>query len=229
MKYLAPERILYGIFLAFAFTLTNTCFAGEQEDQPPKLPTEVTLTNGVTLHQATPLRWAKDKVTLKHTGGVDPIRFSNMADADRKTFEEARDYYLQRQSERDEEARNVSVTLTGQAFVQTNAEGPVKLGALRVYAFPIYALEAFKTYHDAINLPAPLASALTDAEGRFKLVVPGSDPFFVFAQGSRVFSDTTENYEWRITSDSIEDRDNVLLQNENMVEPPTDKEIVIAQ
>lgn len=221
-----PFRIL--CVLALIFTHASLGLADDQDDQPPKLPTEVTLTSGAILHHVSVVRWAKDRVTLKHSGGADPVRFVNMALKDREVFEAAKDYYLARQAEEDEARRNISVTIKGQAFVQTNGAGPSKLGAMRIYAFPLEALEAFKTYHDTVNLPHPLASALTDADGRFKLTVPGSDPFLIFAQGSRTLGDTTENYEWHVSSETIEDRNNLLLQNENMVEP-TDKNIVIAQ
>ncbi|MDB6095687.1 MAG: hypothetical protein JWM32_3249 [Verrucomicrobia bacterium] len=44
----------------------------------PGLPTEVELTNGVTLHKASVVHWYYDKVVLKHQAGTDPIKFEHI-------------------------------------------------------------------------------------------------------------------------------------------------------
>lgn len=217
--------------LALTIIVASACFADDATPQPPKLPHDVTLTNGAVLHHVSVIRWGKETVTLKHDSGADPIRYSNMAPDTRKAFEDARDYYFDHPADTATKKADDSVVLTGQAFIQTAGAGPSKLGAMRVYAFPMNALSEFDTYQDTVNLPKPLASVVTDAEGRFKLTIPGTDPFFVFAQGQRRVGSAAyghnEFYEWHIQSDAIEDRSNLLLQNENLC-PPSKKKIEIA-
>lgn len=55
------------------------------------LPTEVKLTNGVTLHQASVFKWYPDHVDLKHVGGNDPIRYGFIAPDQREVFEAHRE------------------------------------------------------------------------------------------------------------------------------------------
>jgi len=215
---LGRGRVLCTIILAAAFA--TACIADDNTEQTPKLPADVTLSNGAILHNVSVVRWEKDQVTLKHSGGADPVRYVNMAPADRKVFEDARDYFVGRAPD--------SVTLTGQAFIQTKGAGPSILGSVTVYAFQEYALSEFGTSGHEVDLPTPLASAVTDADGRFKLKIPGTEPFFVFAQASRRVGDNLEHYEWRIDSADISDRNNLLLTNNNM-STPTRRKVVIAQ
>jgi hypothetical protein len=70
--------------------------------------------------------------------------------------------------------------------------------------------------HEVV-MPTQLASTVTDADGRFKLKVPGSEPFVVFAEVYRVMTrEDSELDQWLIKSADIEDRDNFLLQNGNL-------------
>ena len=95
-------------------------------DAPP-LPHECHLTSGAVLHHVKVLKWGEDSVTLKHDGGADPIRYSNMAAADRAAFEAGRDYAEANPPQEAPKAPQ-QVSFTGQAFVNTVGDGPGKIG-----------------------------------------------------------------------------------------------------
>jgi len=125
------------------------------------------------------------------------------------------------------------VSIAGQVFITTQNGDAVKMSSVPIYAFPISGLTAFDTYGDTVNLPAPLAKVVSDADGAFRLVVPGSDDFFIFAQGQRLVHDSPqrshfETFEWLIKSDDIADGERLLL-NEANARPQTPKHIVIAE
>jgi hypothetical protein len=125
-----------------------------------------------------------------------------------------------------------TVTIKGQAFVQTIDSGPMKLAAMKVYAFPISALSAFPDPSDivdptkTVNLPKPWAVTSTDVEGHFTLKVENDQPFFIFANGGYY---TRKGrfiaFEWRVPLASIDDRDNLVLQNNNAKTPQQKVEI----
>ncbi len=200
--------------------LRCTAFAS---DAPP-LPKECHLTSGVVLHHVSVIRWGQDAVTLKHDGGADPVRYANMADADRAAFEAARDFNAENPppvvSKPDPE-----VTFTGQAFVNTTSDGPVKMGGMTIYAFPVSASSAFdETMADeltpmTVKLPKPLATTLTDGDGNFKMTVPGTDPFVLFAMAWRSYGHGPyvylHRYMWRIKSDDI-GSDLILSQRQKL-------------
>lgn len=50
--------------------------AEEAKKPAPVMPPEVTLTTGRVLRKVEVIRWEKDRVVLKYSGGVDPIAFS---------------------------------------------------------------------------------------------------------------------------------------------------------
>ncbi len=61
-----------------AVLLAGLCCAAycAEEKPAPVMPTEVTLTTGRVLRNVKVIRWEKDRVVLKHSGGADPIAFS---------------------------------------------------------------------------------------------------------------------------------------------------------
>ena len=74
--------------LLLSVALCSSLFAADdKKEEKPPLPTEVKLTNGATLRRVSVVRWQKDTVVLKHVGGVDPIRYVNIAPEQRLIFE----------------------------------------------------------------------------------------------------------------------------------------------
>lgn len=188
-------------------------------DSMPPLPQDVTLTSGVTLHHVSVVKWGNEQVVLKHDGGADPIRYSNMVAADRAAFETARDYRLSHAVAK----TNPEVSFTGQALINIFNEGPVKVGGMTIYAFPMSVLSEFdaidSTEPVTIKLPKPLTSVVTDGDGNFKMTVPGNEPFFIFALVWRSFGTERQaflhRYRWLIKSSDIRD-DIILSQSQKM-------------
>lgn len=113
-----------------------------------------------------------------------------------------------------------TVTIAGQAFLQTIDQGPMKLAAMKVYAIPLDAIEKFDDPDPTISLPKPLAMVVTDVEGRFSIDVPVAQRFFIYAVGGY----TTRRgrfipFEWHIPQDAISDKSNLQLQNTNSDSP----------
>lgn len=75
------------LFLLLALSLS----AEDKKPEPPALPVKMVLKNGSVLNSVKVVRWEKDRVVLKHGGGVDPIRFDWMSAEDRKAFEANKD------------------------------------------------------------------------------------------------------------------------------------------
>jgi len=63
--------------ILLALLLCSSVLAEEAKTLPP-LPSSVTLKNGYVLKNVSVVRWDKDAVVLKHSAGVDPVRFDGM-------------------------------------------------------------------------------------------------------------------------------------------------------
>jgi hypothetical protein len=116
-----------------------------------------------------------------------------------------------------------TVTVSGQAYLQTIDQGPMKLAAMKVYAIPLAALSKFDDVDAEITLPKPLAKTVTDVDGKFTLKIPADQPFFIFAMGGY----TTRRgryitFEWHIAQADISDPTSLQLQNTNS-DPPQHK------
>jgi hypothetical protein len=115
------------------------------------------------------------------------------------------------------------VVVSGQAYLQTIDQGPMKLAAMKVYAIPLAALSKFDDVDAEITLPTPLAKTVTDVDGKFTLKIPTDQPFFIFAMGGY----TTHRgryitFEWHIAQADISDPSSLQLQNTNS-DPPQHK------
>ena len=91
------------------------------------------------------------------------------------------------------------VTHKGQAFIVTQGAGNYKMGALSVYVLPPEAAKQFESVFGTVQLPKPLTTAITDADGNFQFSLPKGQGGFVFAQGRRSVGRYDEIYEWRVS------------------------------
>jgi hypothetical protein len=68
-------------------------------------------------------------------------------------------------------------------------------------------------------LGTPISSVKTDADGKFKLMVPRSDEFVLAASASRDVGSESESYLW-IVVDSLrgKDRGQIFLSNDNLAD-----------
>jgi hypothetical protein len=183
-------------------------------------PTELKLTNGATLHNVSVVRWEKDRVILKHAGGIDPIRYDHIDAAQRAAVLEVRDAATAAAAKAKAEnpatppASPASDVIEGQAFIVTRGAGNYKLGGMIIYAFPSERMGAFQT-NLTVELGEPIAKATTDSDGKFKLKLPSTESYFLFARSTRLAGSHQEDYEWIVQSSDITDRTNVLLENSN--------------
>jgi hypothetical protein len=187
-------------------------------------PTELKLTNGATLRNVSVVRWEKDRVILKHAGGIDPVRYDHIDAGQRATVLEARDAAAAVAAKAKAEqpiipsAVQAGNVIEGQAFIVTRGAGNYKLGGMTIYAFPGDRMGAFDG-SSTVDLGEPTATAKTDADGKFKLKLPNSEDYFVFARSMRLAGSSQEDYEWIVKSSEITDRTNVLLENSNHTVP----------
>lgn len=215
-----PRLLCWAVLVWAAFGLPGA--AAEPPGPPPPVPSDVQLRNGVILHRVTVIRWEKDRVVLKHAGGADPIRYVDLADSQKAAIMARGQYEIDHPAApRQAATANAGSGATlykGSVFVPTvvnrdvknpygipPATGVYKFSGVTVYAFPLPALSAFDDNRETVDLPKPLATATTDAEGLFTLSVPAGIPHFLFCQGQRIVSGGHENCAWRVQAQDIKD------------------------
>ena len=116
-----------------------------------------------------------------------------------------------------------SFETTGEVFVVTAGRETVKLSNSSVYLHRLEnvqplidrlkagedAFEVFKSSRDLL----PIASAVTDSDGRFKIKVPSTGRYVVEVSESRNVGSTSEHYWWLVPVSS----DKVTLNNSNLI------------
>jgi len=190
----------------------------------PTMPSTFRLTNGTVLRNVSVVRWMRESVTVKHTGGADTIYYSYIAEADRAAVLAARDEAL-KHPKPDETKKAEDNSIKGSVTVATDGGADVQLGGVTVYAVSIDALNLFSTEDRNVKLPKALASVVTDADGQFSLVVPGHEDYFIFAKAAKLVGESWGYYEWRIPVSQLGDRQNVVLAGSSSV-PREEQKIV---
>ncbi|HWA09716.1 MAG TPA: hypothetical protein VG838_09725 [Opitutaceae bacterium] len=192
-------------------------------EPPPPVPADVQLRNGAVLHRVTVLRWEKDRVILKHAGGADPVRYVDIADSQKAAIMARGEYEMAHPAAPRQSALPAATPVDANAIVykgtvsvptvinrdvkspygSMSSSGVYKFAGVTVYAFPLSALAAFDGERDPVDLPKPLASAVTDAEGAFTLTVPAGAPHFLFCEAQRSVTGGNENCAWRVQAKDI--------------------------
>jgi len=193
------------------------------EKPVPTMPETVTLTSGRVLRKVSVVRWEKDRVVLKYSGGVDPIAFSLIKSLSREDLEAIR--AETRKSEdraRALQANPAVATIEamtqyrGRVFVVGQGTGNYKMSGVTVYILPDDTWPAIEAQSTQISLPAPLAKQVSDADGRFEFAIPKGLPFVLLAQGRRLAGSREEKYEWRIRSADMKQLPTILLANDTL-------------
>jgi hypothetical protein len=182
----------------------------------PTMPSTLKLTNGTVLHNVTVVRWMKESVTVRHTGGADTIYYNYIAEPDRTTVKAARDDAIKNQKP-DSASQLADVAVKGTVLVATEDGSEVPLGGAKVYAIRMDALNELSTNLTRVTLPKPLASSVTGADGQFAMVVPAGEDFFIFAKATKFVGQSWEYYEWRVPITQVGDRQSVTLSSSSMV------------
>ena len=82
------------------------------------------------------------------------------------------------------------------------------------------ALASLTTGSILAFLPPSVASAKTDADGRFRLKVQRGKRLMLFAQASRsTFGGNSENYLWLVPLDAADASGRIMLSNDNLYNP----------
>jgi hypothetical protein len=181
----------------------------------PTLPANITLSNGTVLRNVSAIRWMRESVTLKHTGGADTIYYAYIAEPDRTTVMAVRDDELKKKKAGASKAADNSVK--GMVTVATADSGALPLSGVKVYAVRIDGLSRFATDGSMVSLPKPLASTQTGADGSFSLTVPAGEEYFIFAKSAKMIGQTWQYYEWRLPISQVSDRQDVQLTSAGMV------------
>lgn len=215
--------------LILTVILATSAWAAE-EKAAPTMPSEVTLTSGRVLRNVQVLRWESNRVVLKHSAGADPISFAlfkTPTPAELPAIKLASTAVLNKSAEAKKAAQAEAAApkkYEGQVFIVTRGAGSYLLGAtpLRIY-FKARSeiLDAYKWSSDA---PRPDEIAVSDAEGRFSFMAPGTGPVTIVAKGKRLVGSNInhdyETYLWIVSVDEMPNRFQPLLSNGNMETGP---------
>ena len=182
----------------------------------PTMPASITLTNGTVLHNVSVVRWLKESVTLKHTGGADTIYYAYIAEPDRTTVLAVRDDAI-KNKKTGAPSKVADNSVVGTITLNTAEGSDVQLSGVKVYALPMEALNRFATDGAIVSLPKPLASTVTGGDGRFSLTVPAGEDYFIFAKATKWVGQIWEYYEWRLPVSQVGDRQNVVLSNAGLI------------
>jgi len=182
----------------------------------PTMPASIKLTNGTVLRNVSVVRWQRESVTIKHTGGADTIYYSYLAEPDRTTVLAARDDAI-KNGRANPSAKPVDNTVRGTVSVSAEDGSELQLSGVKVYAVRIDALGLLSTYVTRVRLPKPLATSVTGADGQFSLAVPAGEDFFIFAKTEKLIGQSWQHYEWRVPISQVGDRQSVTLSGASVV------------
>jgi len=196
------------------------------------MPSEVTLTSGRVLRNVQVVRWEKDRVVLKYSGGVDPIAFSLF-----KSPTPSEVAAMRTASAPAAKPKTDSRSIGGQVFVATKGAGSYKFGGAAVVILPLAAYDALRTeadnavvsaralrrvllsqaegrahdeivryqsWKDGVDRMTPIAAVTTDADGYYRADFKSNDPIFVFCSTYRSVGAFGEYNIWAVKVGSEE-------------------------
>src|ERR1035438_4414191 len=180
------------------------------------MPPNINLTNGAVLHNVSVVRWLRESVTLRHTGGADTIYYNYIAEPDRTTVLAVRDDAI-KNGKADLSPKRASNLVKGTVSVSSDEGADIPLSGVTVYAVPIDALNMLSTNATRLRLPKPLATAVTGPEGQFSMTVPAGEDFFIFAKATKFVGQGWQHYEWRVPISQVADRQSLTLSGAGVV------------
>lgn len=188
----------------------------------------IALPDGRILRNVNVQKFNAESVLLKHKNGIMSLRYEFLPEEIRIEAEKRRPggsrYF------KGEMAAN-SDTIEGQVFLNTRGNSSYKFSDVAVYVFN-QEVETIITNMTAspVQLPRPLGKAMTDADGRFKVKVPKSDPYFLFCSARRLNGEGIyEFYEWRLSSSKIAKKDRINLSRPNATILPSERIVKIEE
>jgi len=223
--------------LAALMLLTVAALGAEAEKKPAftqPIP-EMKLTNGAVFRNVTVVRYEKERVVLKSSGGIGPLPYSYIPEPLRSQMIAERDAapaIPKTTKKTDLPMKDV----TGQMFVTTNGAGAYKFAGAEVEFYSKADYEAAK-WRMQNNLPSSftmsegsktgiatgawikaladckiIAEAKTDSDGHFKAKLPADADLFLFAAAHRLAGGKPE---WDLWVIDVPASDEILLSNDN--------------
>lgn len=231
-----PLRILVACLTVGAASMLLSA----DEKPAPTMPDVVTLKSGRVLRNVQVVRWEKDRVVLKYTGGVDPIAFSLIKEPSAGELDAIRAGAKKAESKINLPTNRA---ITGQIFVTTRGAGAYKFAGAKVIAFPLGALESMRStvegelasaraqktvlsdsnveltryyaWLKAVQNFTPVAEVTADADGLYRITVSAKQPVFIFCATTRIAGSTTEYNVWTVP---LEGTDRLDLNGSNQLQ-----------
>ncbi len=195
-------------FLTSILLAAASLFGADTIDLTKPIPA-LAISDGRVFKNVTITKFNVSDVVIRHTAGTVVLRYEFLPDEVRFEAEKKRPGGPRTVSSR---VTTASDTYAGQVFVTTRGASSYKFSSVAVYAFPLSVLNKWQeTNALVVDLPFPISKTTTDADGKFRIQVPKSTPFFLFAQANRLVGDKWASYEWRAPSAEFEEKDNVQL------------------
>lgn len=166
-------------------------------DKAPEFPSEIKLTNGATLRNTRAERFAADYVVVRHAGGIDRVRYVNIA-------EPARAQVLTAKNAAPAAAAAIAgaeqLVIEGDAFAP-GAEQPYIFAGMLIALYP--KAEALHSLNNislgtAPTMPKAIATIRTDPKGHYRIFAPAGD-WLLYASATRGYrTGAGALYSWKI-------------------------------
>ena len=126
--------------LIFAVVLSTRA---EEAKTPPAIPADITLISGRVLRNIEVLRWDRDRVVVRWSGGVEIVPFALSRTPTPAELLAIRD------ASKKSQIANVTATraISGQVFVVTRGRDNRKMGDLNVYIVPKLEMDSWLASH----------------------------------------------------------------------------------
>lgn len=217
------KQLLAVLSLAVATML----FAADEKAASPVMPDEITLTSGRVLRRIEVQRWEKERVIVKHVGGTEALPFAVIKAPARELLVAVRDNWT-KDPKKAATVAKASATpagtdaahYEGQAFIVTRGAGNYKLGGMTVRIYFKPEEEMREKFKWSSQLPAPDATAVTDADGKFSFTGPAAGNVTVVAKASRLTGRNSERYLWITSVSDWPSRLTPFLTNNNLEPEP---------
>jgi hypothetical protein len=199
----------------FAFLLAMAALVHAEIDLSKPVEA-IALPDGKILRNAMLSKFGAETVLIKHRNGMIGVKYEFLPEDIRIEAEKKRPggsrYFKGEMAQAGE-------TIEGQVFVTIKGVSTYKFSDIPVYVFSADIESTLSnTSASFVQLPKPLGKTTTDADGRFKIKVPKSEPYLIFCRAYRYTDEgRPEFFEWRVTSATVQKKDRINLSRKNAV------------
>lgn len=208
------------IIASLLFCTAIIAAAAEDKKDASVMPTEITLTNGAVLRDVSVVRWDSDYVVLRHVGGVDPIRFENIADPKPEMIRAIRAAALT--AAESKPATAATRMINGQVFIVTRSGENVKMGDIRIRFIAAEEMQPFLASLSSLSSDYEAAakeadSASNEITRRAVLSQADAHVFEAFNNAPKEIAVTTTDAEGRFSVTLPSGRDFYVLARNTRV------------